>query len=260
MPLARFPLWAIARTSPPVFFSYSASHFQRARGLVLPSGGIGLVDQCGGELALREHADQLHRYADAFTPLDALVPIPADRIREDVLLAGTQVRKEAHVVRVIGDHQKIERTGQAGRRPVARDDFVTASKTIPVVESEPVSKRSCIHRDIGVQVRVAPKRPARKAALRVGRVRLAGVGFGEHRLSIFGRWDLSDHGCHCGQGACEQDTERNTLHDFPLPHEPTSLALNAAMSAGSFSLAVDEKVASLPRARTWNRLTTETDE
>jgi hypothetical protein len=71
---------------------------------------------------------------------------------------------------------------------------------------------------------------------------------------------LSDHACYCGQGACEQDTERNTLHDFPLPHEPTSLALNAAMSAGSFSLAVDEKVASLPRARTWNRLTTETDE
>jgi hypothetical protein len=27
---------------------------------------------------------------------------------------------------------------------------------------------------------------------------------------------LSDHGCHCGQGACEQDTEKNTLHDFPL--------------------------------------------
>ena len=180
MPLARFPLWAIARTSPPVFFSYSASHFQRARGLVLPSGGIGLVDQCGGELALREHADQLHRYAD---------------------------------------------------------DFVTASKTIPDIEPEPVSKRSCIHRDIGVQVRVAPKRPARKAALRVGRVRLAGVGFGEHRLSIFGRRDLSDHGCHCGQGACEQDTEKNTLHDFPLWPEPTSSTLNAAMAVGSPAVA-----------------------
>ena len=175
--------------------------------MVLPSGGIGLVDQCGGELALREHADQLQRYADAFAPLDALVPIPADRIREDVLLAGTQVRKEAHVVRVIGDHQKIERTGQARGRAVARDDFVTSRKAIAFIESESVSKRPCVHRDIGVQVRIAPVRTTGKAALRVGRVGLAGVRLGEHRLGILGRRDLSDHACDSGQGANEQDSK-----------------------------------------------------
>src|ERR1700689_3699990 len=38
-PLLRLPLWASARISAPVFSSHIAIHFQRSRGLGLPSGG-----------------------------------------------------------------------------------------------------------------------------------------------------------------------------------------------------------------------------
>ena len=38
MPLDRLPLWAMASTSPPVFFSYFSSHVHRSRGVVLPWG------------------------------------------------------------------------------------------------------------------------------------------------------------------------------------------------------------------------------
>jgi len=85
-----------------------------------------------------------------------------------VLLAGAQVRKEAHVVGVVGNHEEIERPRQARRRPVGRDDFITSSETIPIVEAEPVSERAGVHRDVGVQMGVTPKWPARKTTLRVG--------------------------------------------------------------------------------------------
>src|SRR3984957_17798398 len=38
-PLLKLPLWASARISAPVFSSVMAIHFQRSRGLGLPSGG-----------------------------------------------------------------------------------------------------------------------------------------------------------------------------------------------------------------------------
>ena len=52
------------------------------------------------------------RHADAFAGLDTVVPVPPLRDAQDVFLAGEEIREEAHVVRVVGDDEEVERPRQ----------------------------------------------------------------------------------------------------------------------------------------------------
>ena len=53
-----------------------------------------------------------HLHARLTTFLDHVVPATAGFICQEFRIAGIQPREKSHVVRVIGNHQKIERAGQ----------------------------------------------------------------------------------------------------------------------------------------------------
>src|SRR4029450_11274683 len=77
-------------------------------------------------------------------------------------------------VRVIGDDQEVERPGQLDRLGARSGDLLAPGQAIGVPRSETTTERARIHRERGVQVRVAKQGTRRIVAAHVGRKRRLG--------------------------------------------------------------------------------------
>jgi hypothetical protein len=86
------------------------------------------------ELALREQANELERYTDTLAGHNAVVPILTRRILQNEGFACEQVRKKAHVVRVIRDDEKVERARKLHFQPRRGSDLFAARELIGRVE------------------------------------------------------------------------------------------------------------------------------
>ena len=89
---------------------------------------------------------------------------------EDFGLAREEIGKKAHLVRVIGDDEKIERARELRRLAARGHDLFAAREAIGVARTQTAAERAGIHRERGVQVRVAEERAGGEVAVGVGRV------------------------------------------------------------------------------------------
>ena len=122
------------------------------------------------ERSLRKRNDHFDRRIGSLSRLDHVVPPAASGIGQDVGLAGKEVRKEPHIVGVVGNHEKIERPRELRRLSRRRDNLLALGEAIGVARAEPSTERAGVERKHRVQVRVAEERPGRKVASRVRRV------------------------------------------------------------------------------------------
>ena len=158
----------------------------------LPSAPIGLgvrsvvLHDHVGEIPLGGHSDDLDRNVDTVAGLDPVVPVPTERITEDVCGAGEQVGEEAHGVRVIRDHQEIQWSGQAGLQPRGRNDLVPPCELVGLVQTQPVAECASVDREGRVKMGVAPEYPTGEVAAGVGRVGAAPVHVVQRRGAV--RW------------------------------------------------------------------------
>ena len=142
---------------------------------LLPGGAVKIalrrIDQRLRELALRKGDDDLDRRVCALAADDHVVPLPAGRIGHDRGLAGEQVRKEAHVVRMVGNHQEIEGARQFGRLSRGRRYLLALGEAIGIAWHQPRSECPGIERERRVEMGVAEQRPGWEVAARIGRIR-----------------------------------------------------------------------------------------
>ena len=104
--------------------------------------------------------------------LDVVVPALAGRVREIRRVAGEQLREEAHVVGVIGDHDEIERADELDSHAVRSRDFFAAREPEGIGGSEAGAKCARVHRCAGMHVGVAEQGTRREIPPRVRRVAL----------------------------------------------------------------------------------------
>ena len=99
---------------------------------LLPRAPVGArageVHEVLRERPLREGDDDLDRRLGALAGLDHVVPLAARRVGEDLRLAREEVGEEAHVVRVIGDHEEVERARELHRLPARGGDLLAAGE------------------------------------------------------------------------------------------------------------------------------------
>ncbi len=107
----------------------------------------------------------------ALAGLDHVVPLAARGVGEHLGLAREEVGEEAHVVRVVGDDEEIERARELRRLSAGGHDLLAAREAIGIARTEPAASRARIHREGGVQMRVAEERARGEFAIGVGRVR-----------------------------------------------------------------------------------------
>ena len=122
------------------------------------------------ERSLGKGNDHFDRRIGALSRLDHVVPPAAGGIGQNVGLASKEVRKEPHVVGVVGDDEKIERPRKLRRLSRRRDNLLALGEAIGVARAEPSAERASIERKHGVEMRVAEERPRRKVASRVRRI------------------------------------------------------------------------------------------
>ena len=142
---------------------------------LLPRAAIGAAcrghtSSAFGKLALRKMADDLERGLGALARLDHVIPLAARRVGEDLGLARDEVGEEAHVVRVIRDDEEIERARELRGLAARGHDLLAAREAIGVARSQAAAERAGIHREAGVQVRVAEERARREFAIGVRRI------------------------------------------------------------------------------------------
>ncbi len=140
----------------------------------LISPRVRCVEQRRRELVLRESADDLERGGGAISGLDHVVPAPPGRIRKDARVAGKELRKESHVVGVVGDNEKIEGPRQLHGLSGRRHDFLALGEAIGFARTEAGAEGAGIHRERRVQVRVAKQRTGREVPAGPGRIRALG--------------------------------------------------------------------------------------
>ena len=68
-----------------------------------------------GKVPCENDDDHFDRCLRSLARLDHVVPFTAGRIGQEFGLAGEQIGKEAHIVGVVGDDEKVERTRQLRR-------------------------------------------------------------------------------------------------------------------------------------------------
>ena len=99
---------------------------------LLPRAAIGArsreIHEVLRERSVREGDDDLDRGVRALAGLDHVVPFAAGRVGEDFGLAREQIRKEAHIVGVIGDHEEVERTRELHRLAGGGGDLLAPAK------------------------------------------------------------------------------------------------------------------------------------
>ena len=93
------------------------------------------------------------------------------RVGQHLGVAREELREEAHVVRVIGHHEEVERTGELDLLAAGGGDLLALGEAIRVLRPEPGTERAGVHRERRVHMRVAEERPRGKVAARVRRVR-----------------------------------------------------------------------------------------
>ena len=105
---------------------------------------------------------------------------------------------------MIGDGHEIERPGKLGPLPAGRDNLLPLAEPIGIGRTEPGAERARIKRERRVRMRIAEKRPGRKIAPRIRRVRrFAGEGFSG--LLLIERADIRLHlrqHWYCDAGSC----------------------------------------------------------
>ena len=168
-----------------------------------PGVAIGLGARKRGkrrrESVFRELVDDVgrdgHRCFSAF--LDVVVPLLAGRIREIRGIAGEQLREEAHVVGVVGDHDEIERSRELHAHAVRGSDFLAAREPEGVGGSEAGAKGTGVHRGAGMHVGVAEERARRDIAPRMRRIALLRERVRQRfrrRVGFLGRGGCRQHG------------------------------------------------------------------
>ena len=115
----------------------------------------GKVHQRFGESAAREHVDDFQRCRIALAGLDHVGPLLAGGIGQQFRFLGEQVGEKTHVVRVVGDHQEVERPRQLRLLPAGSRQLLAAREAIGVLDAEAVAECAGVHRHGRVQVRVA---------------------------------------------------------------------------------------------------------
>src|SRR6185369_13054251 len=120
--------------------------------------------------SLPETDDDIYRRIGAMARLDLVVPLPALRCGQQLLIAAHQLREEPEAVGVIRHDEEVEWPGQLGRLAVRSGDLLAPGETISIPWSKSATEGARVHRKRSVQVRVAEERPCRKISARVGRV------------------------------------------------------------------------------------------
>jgi hypothetical protein len=125
-----------------------------------------------GELALGEGDDDLDRRGHALLAslLHHVVPPPARGIVEHLPVPRVEAGEEAHVVRVIGHHEEVERPRQLDLQTRRGRKLLAACKAVGVLRQQPSAERPGVHGHPRVQVGVAPVHMGRKVASGVRRV------------------------------------------------------------------------------------------
>ncbi len=142
-----------------------------------------------------------------------VVPLSPGGIRQNLRVALEQVREEPHVVRVVRDDEEIERAGELHRLLRRRGDLLPLGEAIRVAGVEAATERAGIHREAGVQMRVAEERSRWEVAPGVRRIRrLGGKGFLGRRLVE--RADVRRGWCFLGEGTHAKAGERERDCDF----------------------------------------------
>ena len=172
-----------------------------------------------------------------------LVPFATLRIGLDLGTSREEQRKEPHAVRVVRHDQKVQRAREFRRLAAGRHDLFTAREPIGVARSEPGAKRTGVHRERGVEVRVSEQGPRGVVAARVGRVRrLRREGFRRRRrvevagiLGVGRRDRCPDRGDdqrHCGDDdAGGRRGEGNGRSESVVdPHRRSSFGLGHSLS------------------------------
>jgi hypothetical protein len=80
------------------------------------------------------------------TRLDLVIPLPALRCGQQLLITAHQLREEPKAVGVIGDDEEVERPGQLGRLPVRSRDLLAPGETIGLPWSKPATEGARVHR------------------------------------------------------------------------------------------------------------------
>jgi hypothetical protein len=130
----------------------------------------GKEHQVLGKLAARERDDDLHRGIVAFAPLDHVVPLLPGGVLQQRWCAGKERGEETHVVGMIGDDQEIQRTRQFDHLTARGLELLTAPETVGVFGPESTAEGARIHREGGVQVRIAEVRARGEIALGIRRI------------------------------------------------------------------------------------------
>ena len=159
-----------------------------------------IVDDALRQGLLSKSGDRVDRSRGGFlsTGLHAFVPGLSFRIGEDVGCTPGDILGKAHQVRMVGDHQPIERTGELDRLVGRRCDLLATREAVGLFQPERVAEQPGIGRKPRVQMGIAPVDMARKTALRIGRIGSAVEDVGQRFL---GRYDLRHGGT---------DTEKKT--------------------------------------------------
>jgi hypothetical protein len=120
---------------------------------------------------MREGDDNLYGGFAAFAGLDHVIPLTAGRIGQHFGFTGEEVRKETHVIGMIGDDEEIERARELHWLATRCRDFFAAGEAIGVARAEPRAERPSVHRKRGMQMRIAEERARWEVTTRVGRIR-----------------------------------------------------------------------------------------
>ena len=99
----------------------------------------------------------------ALAGLDHVVPRRPVGSASSSGLPAKQVREEAHVVGVVGDHEEVERARELHRLAAGGGQLLAPGEAVGLLRPEPRAEGACIHRERRVQMRVAEERSRRES-------------------------------------------------------------------------------------------------
>jgi hypothetical protein len=152
--------------------------------------GAGEIHQVFRKLVVREGHDDLQGGIGALAGLQHVVPPAARGVGQQIRTAREQVGEEAHVVRMVGDHQEVQWARELDRLSGGADDLLTSGEAVRVAGRQSRPERTRVHRKRGMQVRVAKERPGGEIPIDIGRVSRRLLDFGQVLLggrARFGR-------------------------------------------------------------------------
>ncbi len=106
----------------------------------------------------------------ALAGLDQVVHLLAPSGLQQFRVGGGDLRGQAQVLGMVGDHQEVQRALQPGRQAGARGHLFAAREAIRLFRAQAVADHAGVGGVRGVQVRVAEVHPVRKVLGRVWRI------------------------------------------------------------------------------------------